>query len=49
MRTFNSQDLEVLERRFIGDEDKPLKRVIALRKGQMSFHHCRMIYRARPA
>ena len=37
MRTFNSQDLETLGRRLIGDEDKSLKRVIALRKGQMSF------------
>ena len=44
MRTFNAQDLEALERRFIGDENKSLKRVIALRKGQMSFHHCRMIH-----
>jgi ectoine hydroxylase-related dioxygenase (phytanoyl-CoA dioxygenase family) len=44
MRTFNSQDLDVLERRFIGDENKPLKRVIALQKGQMSFHHCRMVH-----
>ena len=44
MRTFNSQDLETLERRLIGDENKSLKRVIALRKGQMSFHHCRMIH-----
>ena len=44
MRTFNSQDLEALERRLIGDENKSLKRVIALRKGQMSFHHCRMIH-----
>ena len=44
MRTFNSQDLEALERRLIGEENKSLKRVIALRKGQMSFHHCRMIH-----
>ena len=38
------KDLETLERRLIGDENKSLKRVIALRKGQMSFHHCRMIH-----
>ena len=44
MRTFNSQDLEALERRLIGDDNTSLKRVIALRKGQMSFHHCRMIH-----
>ena len=44
MRTFNSQDLEALERRFIGDANRSLKRVIALRKGQMSFHHCRTIH-----
>ena len=36
MRTFNSQDLDALERRFIGDDNTSLKRVIALRKGQMS-------------
>ena len=44
MRTFHSQDLEALERCFIGNENKSLKRVMALRKGQMSFHHCRTIH-----
>lgn len=43
MRTFNAQDLEGLERRFLpaaGDQ----KRVMSLKKGQMSFHHSRMVH-----
>jgi ectoine hydroxylase-related dioxygenase (phytanoyl-CoA dioxygenase family) len=39
MRTFHSQDLEALQPRF-----KAHNRVIALRKGQMSFHHCRTVH-----
>lgn len=44
MRTFNTQDLEAVERTFIGDGSQSLKRVIALKKGQMSFHHSRLIH-----
>jgi hypothetical protein len=44
MRTFNAQNLEELEGRFIGEAAGTLKRVIALRKGQMSFHHSRLIH-----
>ena len=44
MRTFNTQNLEELERRFIGEAASTLKRVISLRKGQMSFHNSRLIH-----
>lgn len=44
MRTFNSQDLDALEVQLTGDAGAPRKRVIALEKGQMSFHHSRMIH-----
>lgn len=44
MRTFNSQDLEAIEQRFLDDDNRSLKRVIALKKGQMSFHHSRTIH-----
>ena len=43
MRTFNTQDLDILERRF-GEGADSLKRVMALEKGQMSFHHSRLIH-----
>lgn len=44
MRHFNSQDLTALESRMNGRNAKALKRVVALEKGQMSFHHSRMIH-----
>jgi ectoine hydroxylase-related dioxygenase (phytanoyl-CoA dioxygenase family) len=44
MRHFNSPDLAALEARLIGDGSESRKRVIALEKGQMSFHHSRMIH-----
>jgi hypothetical protein len=44
MRTFKTQNLEELERRFIGDAKGSLKRTMELRRGQMSFHHSRMIH-----
>jgi hypothetical protein len=44
MRTFNAQNLEGLERRFVGTGADSLKRVVPLRKGEMSFHHSRLIH-----
>ncbi len=44
MRTFNAQSLEGLERRFIDKGTGSLKRVIPLHKGEMSFHHSRLIH-----
>lgn len=44
MRTFKTQNLEELERRFIGGTAGSLTRVMELSKGQMSFHHSRMIH-----
>jgi len=44
MRTFNSQDLEAMEQRFLGDEKRSLKRAMALEKGQMAFHHNRTLH-----
>lgn len=44
LRHFNSQDLEALEANVIGEGFDSKKRVIALQKGQMSFHHSRMVH-----
>jgi Phytanoyl-CoA dioxygenase (PhyH) len=44
MRHFNTQDLEALESRMMGRDAGHLKKVVALKKGQMSFHHSRMIH-----
>ena len=44
MRTFNSQDLDDLQQRFLGEGAESLKRVMTLAKGQMSFHHSRLIH-----
>jgi hypothetical protein len=44
MRTFKTQNLEELERRFIGNEAGSLIRTMELEKGQISFHHSRMIH-----
>ena len=44
MRHFNSQDLDALEAQLVGEGSDSKKRVIALEKGQMSFHHSRMIH-----
>jgi len=47
MKTFTEQDLTALEQRFAGDA--PLRRVqLSLRRGQVSFHHCRMIHGSEP-
>jgi hypothetical protein len=43
LRTFNSQDLESLEGQF-GADTGSLKRVMAIKRGQISFHHSRMIH-----
>lgn len=44
MRNFNSQDLATVGQRFLGSEISASKRVIALRKGEVSFHHSRTIH-----
>lgn len=44
MRTFKTQDFNELERRFMGDRSGSLQRVMPLEKGQMSFHHSRLIH-----
>jgi hypothetical protein len=44
MRSFNSQDLATLEERFSGPGITERKRVIALRRGEVSFHHSRTIH-----
>ena len=44
MRHFNSQDLDALEAQLMGEGSDSKRRVIALKKGQMSFHHSRMIH-----
>lgn len=44
LRTFNSQDMESLEGRFGGADTRSLRRVMAMERGQVSFHHSRMIH-----
>ena len=44
MRTFNAQDLEEAEERLLGKAADTRKRTVALDKGQMSFHHSRLIH-----
>jgi Phytanoyl-CoA dioxygenase (PhyH) len=44
LRHFNSQDLDELEARLGGEGSDVKKRVIALKKGQASFHHSRLIH-----
>jgi ectoine hydroxylase-related dioxygenase (phytanoyl-CoA dioxygenase family) len=44
MRHFNTDDLDELQARTMGPEIEPLKRVIAIEKGQLSFHHSRLIH-----
>jgi hypothetical protein len=44
MRHFNTDDLDELQARTMGPAIEPLKRVIAIEKGQMSFHHSRLIH-----
>ena len=44
MRTFNAQDLEDVEGRLLGQAAGARKRTVALEKGQMSFHHSRLIH-----
>ncbi|MFF0488016.1 phytanoyl-CoA dioxygenase family protein [Nocardia sp. NPDC004068] len=47
MRTFNERDADALERAFAGNE--PIERVRPrLRRGQVSFHHCRTIHGSAP-
>jgi Phytanoyl-CoA dioxygenase (PhyH) len=44
MRTFNAQDFEDAEERLLGRAAGARKRTVALEKGQMSFHHSRLIH-----
>jgi Phytanoyl-CoA dioxygenase (PhyH) len=44
MRSFNAQDFDDLEKRFSGKAAGSRKRLIALKKGEMSFHHSRLIH-----
>ena len=44
MRHFNTDDLDGLQARTMGERVEPLKRVIALEKGQVSFHHSLLIH-----
>jgi len=44
MKTFNEHDLQALERSF-GAHGEPIRRVsLRLKRGQVSFHHCRTIH-----
>jgi hypothetical protein len=44
LRTFNSRDLDDIEKVYGGTPGRSARRVIPLKQGQMSFHHCRMIH-----
>ena len=44
LRTFNSQDLASLEGQFGGTDTQSLKRVMAMKRGQVSFHQSRVIH-----
>ena len=44
LRTFNSQDLASLEVQFGGTDTQSLKRVMAMKRGQVSFHQSRVIH-----
>jgi hypothetical protein len=44
MRHFNTDDLDALQQRTMGPAIEPLKRAIAIEKGQLSFHHSRLIH-----
>lgn len=44
MRHFNTDDLDALQQRTMGSRVDELKRVIAIEKGQVSFHHSLMIH-----
>lgn len=47
LRTFRSKDLRELERRF--PEHQPMQHVpMTLRRGQVSFHHCRLVHGSGP-
>jgi hypothetical protein len=46
MRTFLERDLDALERRFPGAAARRVP--LALRRGQVSFHHCRTIHGSAP-
>jgi len=44
MKTFNEHDLQALERSF-GADGEPIRRIsLRLKRGQVSFHHCRTIH-----
>ena len=44
MRHFNTDDLDALQARTMGEAIEPLKRVMAIEKGQMSFHHAGVMH-----
>jgi hypothetical protein len=44
LRHFNTDDLGALQTRIMGDSVEPLKRVMAIRKGQVSFHHAGVVH-----
>lgn len=47
LRTFRCKDLQELERRF--PEHQPMQHVpMTLRRGQVSFHHCRLVHGSGP-
>jgi ectoine hydroxylase-related dioxygenase (phytanoyl-CoA dioxygenase family) len=48
MKTFGERDLEALERSFAADGEEIQKVSPHLRRGQVSFHHCRMIHGSEP-
>lgn len=48
MKTFNDRDLEKLEQSFRTNGEKVEKIPLTLKKGQVSFHHCRTIHGSMP-
>lgn len=44
MRTFGEHDLAALERSFSADDESVSKIALRLKRGQVSFHHCRTIH-----
>lgn len=48
MRTFHEQDLGRLERSFGGNDSSGERVTLRLRRGEVSFHHCRTIHGSEP-
>jgi len=44
MRTFNDQETEGLIENFIGEYGPTKKRVLEVKRGQVSFHDCRLLH-----